>query len=366
MDENGTTAGRHRRVLIYEYCSAGGKLFGKPPDPSLVREGEAMVRALAESADDGLSMARFRSTGKTDDSLRRELVEQAEEADAAIVIAPEMDDCLATLHEVLQVKLGARWIGCSAHDVRQASDKWRLSQRLATAGLPTPSTQLLREVACCRTPARRRGLAEFFHRESRYDGRVLIKRRIGCGGVGLRAFGSLDPLFAWLTARENGQRDEDESLIVQPLLPGLAASVAVLCGPGERRPLPACSQRVALSPHFAYHGGETPLPAHLDKRAKQLAVAAVEQIVPDARGWVGVDILLDPRVVPDSSHDDYIIEINPRVTTSVVGLAAAAESSLVRAMIEIARGRAADLSFAPRRIRFSAVGIEHNSSPWIF
>jgi predicted ATP-grasp superfamily ATP-dependent carboligase len=55
-----------------------------------------------------------------------------------------------------------------------------------------------------------------------------------------------------------------------------------------------------------------------------------------AAGWLGVDLILGRR--PDG-RDDRVLEVNPRLTTSFVGLAPLFASSLVAAMIEAAMGQ---------------------------
>jgi predicted ATP-grasp superfamily ATP-dependent carboligase len=46
-------------------------------------------------------------------------------------------------------------------------------------------------------------------------------------------------------------------------------------------------------------------------------------------------MILGPR---DDGRADRVLEVNPRLTTSFVGLAAAAPRSLVRAMLDLAAG----------------------------
>src|SRR5690606_6738890 len=104
--------------------------------------------------------------------------------------------------------------------------------------------------------------------------------------------------------------------------PGQAASVAFLCGPAGNVPLRACGQRISGERNFVYEGGLLPLPALLEDRALRLAAAAVNSLGPTC-GYVGVDLVLGAE-----ESADVVIEINPRLTTSYVGLRAAARSNL--------------------------------------
>ena len=63
-------------------------------------------------------------------------------------------------------------------------------------------------------------------------------------------------------------------------------------------------------------------------------LTGIETMDGDA-GWLGVDLILGNR--PDC-RDDRVLEVNPRLTTSLVGLSALFASSLVAAMIEAVTG----------------------------
>ena len=58
-----------------------------------------------------------------------------------------------------------------------------------------------------------------------------------------------------------------------------------------------------------------------------------------AAGWLGVDMILGDR---SDGGDDRVLEVNPRVTTSFVGLSAVTPASLVRAIVAVAEGDAFD------------------------
>ena len=135
-------------------------------------------------------------------------------------------------------------------------------------------------------------------------------------------------------------------------MPGLAASVAFLCGPACRVPLAPCKQRISEDGRLRYQGGELPLAAGLGERAVALADRALAAL-PAARGYVGVDLVLgrDP-----GGTEDFIVEVNPRLTTSYVGLRAAAKSNLAEAMIRIAEGNASPVDFLTRSLEFDALG----------
>jgi predicted ATP-grasp superfamily ATP-dependent carboligase len=140
---------------------------------------------------------------------------------------------------------------------------------------------------------------------------------------------------------------------LEEFVPGLAASVAVLCGPSRHYALPACEQHLSRDGCFTYLGGSLPLPPQLDSRARRLALAAVG-VLPLPRGYVGVDLILGD---PADDSGDRVIEINPRLTTSYVGLRRLSRTNLAAAILAVACGGEPDLSFGPGPVEFTAAGV---------
>ena len=130
------------------------------------------------------------------------------------------------------------------------------------------------------------------------------------------------------SAARAGRRDRSV------LRSGRAASVAFLIGPGRRLALPAAAQHLSTDGRFRYQGGSLPLPPALADRATRIAVRAVD-VVEGLQGYVGVDVVLGPSA---DGGDDSVIEINPRLTTSYVGLRALARFNLAEAMLAVAAG----------------------------
>ncbi len=90
----------------------------------------------------------------------------------------------------------------------------------------------------------------------------------------------------------------------------------------------------------------------LADRATRLARQALTAL-PDSTGYVGVDLVLggDPL-----GGDDHVIEVNPRLTTSYVGLRQLVQGNLADAMLRIAGGTATPVSCYERTIEFRADG----------
>src|SRR5262249_11900910 len=115
------------------------------------------------------------------------------------------------------------------------------------------------------------------------------------------------------------------STLAQEFVPGRAASVAFLVGTDRTVPLVPCWQHLSDDGRFQYLGGELPIPPDLAARAEAVARQAID-CVRGLRGYVGVDVVL-------GETRDWAIEINPRLTTSYVGLRQLAAFNLAEAML---------------------------------
>ena len=139
---------------------------------------------------------------------------------------------------------------------------------------------------------------------------------------------------------------------VEAFCAGLPASVMAIGGSRRRLLLPPCRQRVLSDGRFHYLGGGYPIGQELVTRACQLARAALAAL-PRARGFVGVDLILGESA---AGQDDVVLEINPRLTTSYIGLRQVTSSNLAAAMLAIQRGDRCPLFFQSGAIEFEADG----------
>ena len=87
----------------------------------------------------------------------------------------------------------------------------------------------------------------------------------------------------------------------------------------------------------------------------KLARAAIE-CVPGLLGYVGVDLVLGDAE-DGCTLLNYAIEINPRLTTSYIGLRALADFNIAEMMLRVATGEpAGELKWKPGRVRFGPDG----------
>jgi len=261
-------------------------------------------------------------------SERQAFCDLSRRADWTVLIAPEIDGALLDRCRWAE-SAGARLLSPPSAFVEVASDKNRTTERLRQHGIPVPAAAPL--VCGQQLPA-----------DFSYP--AVVKPCDGAGSVGVH-------LVADQTA-EYGMAFESQVARLEEFRRGTPASVAVLCGPRDKVALPACSQRVTDDGRFRYMGGKTPLDESLSQRAERLGLAAIGAL-PPAMGYVGVDLILGDD--PDG-RDDVVIEVNPRLTTSYVGLSQLCRTNLAAAMMAVAQGHAAGLSFAHRPVEFDADG----------
>ena len=331
------------KVFLYEFITGGGMFSvapGETPSGSLLREGAAMFAGLAEDLGRipdtevvALRDARLPATelfgieccpvtSAEDESSRFDSL--AATADWTIVIAPEFDNHL--LNRTCRVEeLGGRLLGPDSRIVELGTYKERTIAHLKLHGIHTPHGY--RFQAGCTVPA-----------ELRFP--AVLKPHDGAGSQGIQR----------IESRETFPFVPDGTFWLEELQHGTPASVAVLCGPNSRIALPACRQVLAQDGSFAYLGGKLPLDEPLRGRAERLALE-VAGTLPNCRGYIGIDMVLG-----SSAELDCVIELNPRMTTSYVGLRRLARCNLALAMISVVEGGTPDLCFDADPVEFSADG----------
>jgi len=273
--------------------------------------------------------------------------ELARAADYTLVIAPEFDDILWTRCRWVE-EAGGKLLGPSADAVKRTGDKLRLARHLMDHGVPTPPVVRSQksEVRSQKSEVRS---------QRRYNTDLgfpaVWKPRYGAGSQATFLVHTAAELAACADqARTEGWRGES---ILQPFVPGLPASVALLLGPRQQMALLPGEQTLSTEGRFRYHGGTLPLPPQLGERAIELAWKAV-RAVPGLQGYMGVDLVLGEA---SDGSQDWVIEINPRLTTSYVGLRALAETNLAEAMLRIVAGSEVPcLKWRPGAVQFQADG----------
>jgi tyramine---L-glutamate ligase len=251
----------------------------------------------------------------------------AGEADWSLAIAPEFDRILArTTQRVADA--GGRTLNASREFIALASNKHLTSAQLSAAGVPTPHGVLFAEGEM-KLPT-----------EFRYP--AVLKPVDGAGSQDVLVLSSHrdePPSYAWERRLEEFK-------------PGRAASISAICSEAKTTLLPPCWQHLSDDARLSYQGGAVIDERALAERAANLASRALAAM-PPARGYVGVDLVLGASAHGD---DDAVIEINPRVTTSYVGLRQAVNENLAQTLLDAAEGRATEVTLRNGMIEFAADG----------
>ncbi|MHB1422438.1 MAG: ATP-grasp domain-containing protein [Gemmataceae bacterium] len=309
------------QVFVYEYLSSGAAQDASAL-PSLCTEGWAMLSAVLEDLTrcpevtvstlldfqrtppphwNGRIFARHRQPDAEEDDFRK----LAAAADWSLIIAPEFDGILAERSRWVE-ECGGRLLGSSPQAIQQTADKLLLARLWSARGIPSPSPEWTYPLVC--------------------------KPRFGAGSQATFLVHEEEEL-----ARARHQADAEGwsgELMLQRYTPGVAASVAFLGGGAKRHSLPVVEQRLSDDERFRYLGGRLPLPDPLDRRARRLAERAAE-CVEGLHGWFGVDLVLGEE---EDGSGDAAIEINPRLTTSYLGLRRLARFNLAEALLAVATG----------------------------
>jgi predicted ATP-grasp superfamily ATP-dependent carboligase len=336
-----------QRIFVYEYITGGGTFsedLGQVPTGSLLREGTAMVAALAADflALPGTEVVLLRDARLQDLPLpdcrqvmvgnaveEREAVHDlARTADGTVLIAPEIAGALWRRCRWVE-EAGGRLLSPSSEFIACAADKTHTAEALRRRGIRVPDGTPL--VPGFSLP-----------RDFPYPG--VLKPVDGCGSIGIQWVSSADDRYDASSLGTAGR--------LERFCPGLAASVAVVCGPACRVALPPCRQRLSEDGQFRYLGGETPLAESLPHRATRLVIAAVECLPPTV-GYVGIDLVLGPAA---DGSEDVVIEVNPRLTTSYVGLRRLLRNNLAEVMLHVVAGRKPDLFLACQHVGFDNEG----------
>lgn len=314
-------------VFVYEHLTALG-LGRDPADPlhSMYLEGLAMREAVA---------ADFRALGHAAEStdLSAKLFrENLRKCDISLLIAPDRE--LAELVREVEAA-NVESLNSAESTIRIAACKIDMGRLWEETGVLTP---------------RAMPFLDWFLKPTRFP--IVCKPIHGVGSSSIFTIADENGIQPALRRAES-EGENETSLLLQEWVPGRAASIAFLCGPAGNFPLIPAFQTLSADGRCHYLGGELPIPAALADRAVKLGSRALE-CLPGLKGYVGVDLVLGEAA---DGSEDFAIEVNPRLTTSYIGLRAMAGFNLAEAMLFAARGEPiGTMRWKRRRVRFSPDG----------
>ena len=265
------------KILIAEYAVATG-LLG-----TFQVEGRAMLSILAGSfvrlghdviyPTAGPAIGAGRGVvlgGRSDDDFGKFLA--VTQADAGLVIAPDelLPGFLKTLEEG-----GTTNLGSSPKAARLAADKLACTRRLEAEGVPVV------EIA-----------------GPNDDGPFVLKPRFGCGSERMELVDELPEDL------------DDDGRIATKYHEGEPLSVSLIASADRVLALTVNKQLVSVEAGFEYWGGIVPY--HTEREEEILKAAGMAARALGLSGYAGIDLVVGdlPRIV----------DVNPRPTTSIVGI----------------------------------------------
>lgn len=322
------------KVLVYEYASGGG-YTGQAIPSSILAEGYAMLRCAATDLmaaghqvtillDERIS--RFNPPLEADCTVpissgeepQKTFLEYAKTNDAILVIAPETGQIFQKLVRSAE-QTGKVVLNCTSEAIASVSGKAQLTEYLQKNGYATPKTLILKssvEVDELKTAITSQLILPLVFKP--LDG-------TSCNAISLVK--TQEEIAAAVQKIRN--QSANPQFIVQEYVNGLAASVSLISNDRKAVALSLNKQQITLASaedESCYAGGCVPLEHPLKARALSVAEHLVEAF-PGLRGYIGVDVILADDAV-------YVVDVNPRLTTSYVGLHFACDFNVAQALVE--------------------------------
>ena len=285
------------RLLITEYIVGGGMANDLIPE-GLRQEGSLMLSSVIADCEalDHIELvttidSRIRiNTASTEkiyineqDEYFDELTKLAHQCDAVWVIAPESDHILYSFIERLGESNSL--VNCDAESIRITSDKLLCTETLSNSGLLTIENLTVNQA-------------------EKFEHQTLVKNRYGVGAEGMTIFQSGAEALV-----EVKQRSGD--WLIQPYIEGQSLSLSILCVNGNALVL-TCNEQVFTSTNeprlIKCLVNAIPIDDEINAIAQNIA-----RVIPGLKGYIGVDFIRN-------NQGSYIVDINPRLTSSYSGL----------------------------------------------
>jgi predicted ATP-grasp superfamily ATP-dependent carboligase len=303
------------KLFVCEFITGGG-LCAEALPASLVKEGMLMRDALlADLIElDGYEIvtthdARLaasplvNSSLQVDSNFEGSFENMLTQVDLVWLIAPESNGTLLKLSEMCY-EADVIFLGCEFDSTLIGTSKSLACEILHEAKILTIPTIAGDDFLLDTTFTVAQSLQTLSHSF------WVAKPEDGAGCDGIKIFDDLPKLMDWLK-----QDDRYLNYIIQPYQQGIAASLSMLCRAGKGWLLSCNEQHISLdSDTFCLNGVAVNSMQVYWQRFETLA-RKVAKMLPDAAGYIGVDVIVDVE-----NDKIYVVEINPRLTTSYVGL----------------------------------------------
>lgn len=305
------------KVLLFEYISSGG-LANQPLPVGLAREGQLMLQALLDdfasvSGVEVQVMLDWRLAGgitaygadatviEPGQDYFQRFLDLTRECDAVWPIAPESDGLLQRLCQTV-TDLGKTLLVSSAAAVALTGDKYQTYRHLCKHGIATAPTRLLSEAG-----------------EIAGDWMVKAVDGVGCEDSHI--------VSDW--ADFSARAIDRDRFIVQPHLQGQKTSLSGLFRQGRAWLLSVNLQEFTVLD--SQYRLKSIIVNHQTDDGYQLLLQHIAAAFPELWGYAGVDLI-------ETESERWVLEINPRLTTSYTGLNQALGVNIADAVLQLLQG----------------------------
>jgi predicted ATP-grasp superfamily ATP-dependent carboligase len=280
-------------IMVAEYAVGAGE------GGTILLEGRAMLDILVRSFTATGHNVVYPTSGpvlpagtavKTKD-FYRSVEELSAQCDAALVVAP--DELLGDLTEI--VEENTINLGCPSGSVRLCADKLKCTRILEKEGINVPDTTV-----SCEPNVFSLG------------DRLVLKPRWGCA--------SEDTTLT----RYSCATMIPEGFVATMYIEGEHLSASLVVGDDTQSlpplilPLTINRQNISICSEIQYNGGTVGVDTGRNQELFQVAQRCAGVL--GCRGYVGVDIVLADK--------PWVIDVNPRLTTSIIGISKIMEEEL--------------------------------------
>jgi tyramine---L-glutamate ligase len=305
------------KILVFEYITGGGLNNSELPE-SLAKEGLLMLQSLVNDLtslshlemhimlDVRMLVKLTHSTNtihtiRPDQNCHQEFTRITKTCDAVWPIAPESNDILHSLCQTVEHS-GKHLLNSNAGAVAITGNKWLTYQHLLSHSINTVET------------------AKFVDFSWTY-GEWVLKPVDGVGSEDSYCVANHDEYKA-ITSRIN--------TIVQPNIQGDKISLSCLFKQGRGWLICANRQHFELKDkQYRLTGITVNFTTNLSQYLS--LVDAIANALPDLWGYVGIDLIQTDQQI-------YVLEINPRLTTSYAGISRALGINCANAVLELLNG----------------------------
>jgi len=330
------------KILVFEYITGGGFNKQELPD-SLASEGRLMLQALLDNLHscagnrndiavsvmlDSRVNGSINTTGfdtviiKPEQNSHEEFTRLVQLCDAVWPIAPEFDGILQTLCQMVE-SLGKKLLTSPAGAVAVTGNKYKTYQHLKQHHIATVPTQM-------------------------FTGEMWDDQYLAQDLMGISSANPNCKAAQWLVKPVDGagcadsyllaDRNDFEQMhsrkgqyIIQPHIQGKKTSLSCLFKEGvgwllcvNLQQFEIINQQYQLSKIIVNHDSNLSV--------YQALVEKIARALPELWGYVGIDLI-------ETQEQVLVLEINPRLTTSFVGIDAALGLNVAENVLQLLRGK---------------------------